>query len=201
MTKFLRNNEESGRSMVEMLGVLAIVGVLSIGGIAGYSKAMAKYKLNKTLDQVSMIITNVRTTFGNQYSYAGLDNSTAEKYDIVGNDLSHGTSGTSVALTNAFSGTVTIQALSDSTGTACATEVSDTTYCPYFKISYTKIPDQACTEIAMSDWGGSAASGLVSIAIGETTYSWTGDNKLPISLVTADSKCTGDNNTITWIYN
>ena len=27
---------ESGRSMVEMLGVLAIIGVLSIGGIAGY---------------------------------------------------------------------------------------------------------------------------------------------------------------------
>ena len=26
---------ESGRSMVEMLGVLAIIGVLSIGGIAG----------------------------------------------------------------------------------------------------------------------------------------------------------------------
>ena len=31
-----------GRSMIEMLGVLAIVGVLSVGGIAGYSKAMEK---------------------------------------------------------------------------------------------------------------------------------------------------------------
>ena len=40
-------SEQSGRSMVEMLGVLAIVVVLSIGGIAGYSKAMAKYKTNK----------------------------------------------------------------------------------------------------------------------------------------------------------
>ena len=30
-----------GRSMVEMLGVLAILGVLSVGGIAGYSKATA----------------------------------------------------------------------------------------------------------------------------------------------------------------
>ena len=27
--------KEKGRSMVEMLGVLAIIGVLSIGGIAG----------------------------------------------------------------------------------------------------------------------------------------------------------------------
>ena len=37
----------TGRSMVEMLGVLAIIGVLSVGAIAGYSKAMTKYKLNK----------------------------------------------------------------------------------------------------------------------------------------------------------
>ncbi len=37
----------TGRSMVEMLGVLAIIGVLSVGAIAGYSKAMMKYKLNK----------------------------------------------------------------------------------------------------------------------------------------------------------
>ena len=30
-----QNPSESGRSMVEMLGVLAVVGVLSVGGIAG----------------------------------------------------------------------------------------------------------------------------------------------------------------------
>ena len=45
-----------GRSMVEMLGVLAIVGVLSVGGIAGYSKAMNKYKLNKQAEQISTLI-------------------------------------------------------------------------------------------------------------------------------------------------
>ena len=38
---------ESGRSMVEMLGVLAIIGVLSVGGIAGYTMAMNKYKANE----------------------------------------------------------------------------------------------------------------------------------------------------------
>ena len=38
---------ESGRSMVEMLGVLAIIGVLSVGGIAGYTMAMNKYRANE----------------------------------------------------------------------------------------------------------------------------------------------------------
>ena len=41
---------ESGRSMVEMLGVLAIIGVLSIGGIAGYTMAMNRYRANEIID-------------------------------------------------------------------------------------------------------------------------------------------------------
>ena len=44
---------QSGRSMIDMLGVLAIIGVLSVGGIAGYSKAMEKWKINKTLEGYS----------------------------------------------------------------------------------------------------------------------------------------------------
>ena len=50
---------EHGRSMIEMLGVLAIVGVLSVGAIAGYSKAMMKYKLNKQAQQLNTIINAV----------------------------------------------------------------------------------------------------------------------------------------------
>ena len=44
---------ESGRSMVEMLGVLAIIGVLSVGGIAGYSLSMRRHRANGVVDLVS----------------------------------------------------------------------------------------------------------------------------------------------------
>ena len=47
---------ECGRSMVEMLGVLAIIGVLSVGAIAGYSKAMMKYKLNKFSESYNILL-------------------------------------------------------------------------------------------------------------------------------------------------
>ncbi len=50
---------ELGRSMVEMLGVLAIIGVLSVGAISGYSTAMTKYKLNKQTEQISQLINAV----------------------------------------------------------------------------------------------------------------------------------------------
>ncbi len=41
---------EYGRSMIEMLGVLAIIGVLSIGGLAGYTMAMNRHRANTVLD-------------------------------------------------------------------------------------------------------------------------------------------------------
>lgn len=60
MLRVARNDVCSvGRSMIEMLGVLAIIAVLTVGGIAGYSKAMQKYKINKMLDDYTMLTTNI----------------------------------------------------------------------------------------------------------------------------------------------
>ena len=51
--KFKKLKSQSGRSMVEMLGVLAIIGVLSVGGIAGYSLSMRRHRANGIADTVS----------------------------------------------------------------------------------------------------------------------------------------------------
>ncbi len=47
---------QSGRSMIEMLGVLAIIAVLSVGGIAGYSKAMQMWRSNIQKQMISEFI-------------------------------------------------------------------------------------------------------------------------------------------------
>lgn len=52
-------NNECGRSMIEMLGVLAIVGILSASGIAEFSKAMSKYKFDRSLATYTMFIQDV----------------------------------------------------------------------------------------------------------------------------------------------
>ena len=182
------NKEEAGRSMVEMLGVLAIVGVLSIGGISGYSKAMAKYKVNKTLDQVSMLVTNIRTTYGNQSAYTGLTPSALISYELVDREMYH--SSTS-KLVNPYNGNVTVAAA----GTG---DVS-------FTVTYEGLPREACASIASSNWGDSAASGLVSMQINDSDeHTWTtsGTYALPIPFSTAGTECsgTGNANKIKWTY-
>ena len=50
---------EGGRSMIEMLGVLAIIGVLTIGGLMGYRYAMNKHKANTILNDVSLAMADL----------------------------------------------------------------------------------------------------------------------------------------------
>ena len=81
------NEFSLGRSMIEMLGVLAIIGVLSVGGIAGYSKAMIKFKTNTLLQQISTIISNTQILYAQQKNPKGLDTETAIQMGIIPAEL------------------------------------------------------------------------------------------------------------------
>ena len=85
--KFLVDGVQCGRSMIEMLGVLAIIGVLSVGGIAGYSKAMIKFKTNTLLQQISTIISNTQILYAQQKDHEGLDTETAIQMGIIPAEL------------------------------------------------------------------------------------------------------------------
>ena len=141
--KTLYKSEQSGRSMVEMLGVLAIIGVLSVGGIAGYSKAMAKFKTSKALDQVSTTVANVRTLYSGQPNYSGLTTEIAIKMGAIGAEMLSGQSPTSAKVAyNAFNGEVTISATTVS-GRANAG----------FTLVFSGLSKEACVQMASSDWG------------------------------------------------
>ena len=142
--------EQSGRSMIEMLGVLAIVGVLSVGGIAGYSKAMEKFKINKTADQISQIVTNIRTLYAQQTTYAGLNTATAIQMGVTPDEL-----GSDTTLTNAFAGSIDIYA-----SPKTSTSSNDA-----FGILVCGISKEACVSLATMDWGSSYSSGLIAVQV------------------------------------
>lgn len=190
--KTLYKSEQSGRSMVEMLGVLAIIGVLSVGGIAGYSKAMAKFKTSKALDQVSTTVANVRTLYSGQPNYSGLTTAIAIQMGAIGAEMLSGQSPTSASTAyNAFNGSVTIS----------ATTVSGRKNAG-FKLVFSGLSKEACVQMASSDWGSGSGSGLVSVQAGAATAGTTAAGTLPLNLATAASGCNseGDTNKVTWVY-
>lgn len=157
-------NNEKGRSMIEMLGVLAIIGVLSVGGIAGYSKAMMKFKTNKTIDQIAMTVTNIRTLYAQQLNY---DITTADAYNMgvvddamVGEESCTGKDENkkcTATLKNAFGGSVFIKsAASGMQGTTTGA----------FLVTFAGLPREACVNIATNDWGSNYSSGLLGIGTG-----------------------------------
>jgi len=171
--KNLKIKNESGRSMIEMLGVLAIIGVLSVGGIAGYSKAMLRYKVNKSIEQVSLISQNVRSFFAAQRNYGGLDSpnrnntnglSLIKKAKLVPDEMIDESSSIvddDMSLThhifNAFGGGVVVW--NDNEGKSvegCKGNSACLENLKYFQINFFRLPQEACIELATQDWGGSA---------------------------------------------
>ena len=155
--------EQKGRSMIEMLGVLAIVGVLSVAGIAGYSKAMGKFKINKAMDQVSTLSSNIKTMYANAGSYKTVSNSEAISLTLFPEEMTKGctisngvASDASTCVRSGINGQVTIDKGDDNGNT--------------FTVKFDAVSKDACTAFASGEWGGS--SGFSGLAIG------TGDSAL-----------------------
>ena len=189
-TLLMTKNTQSGRSMIEMLGVLAIIGVLSVGGIVGYSKAMTKYRINKTIEQITLIAGNIRTFFGQQQNYleiycggscnsdgcqaySGIGNNGNPTYSFNGcpiikkakilpDEMIMVTDGKIMSITNPFGGWVNLEVVDKAkSGDSQA-----------FYILYT-IGDnmEACIELLSHDWSNANAQFiLVSSGPGNNYY-------------------------------
>lgn len=68
--------QESGRSMIEMLGVLAIMGVITVGAIGTITYAMRMQKQSSVNDQVYQIVLGIRQLLGEYDDFSNIDNST-----------------------------------------------------------------------------------------------------------------------------
>ena len=104
----VNNNNQNGRSMIEMLGVLAIIGMLSVGAIGGYTVAMQSFRSNEALDLIQKTSVQIRTTFNEKYtdlncavlkSIGILD----ERYVNAGGNCQNPPVGTSWTITSAMS--------------------------------------------------------------------------------------------------
>ena len=60
---------EQGRTMLEMLGVLAIMGIITYGAIAGINYGMSSYKVTQAYNEVQEIIQGVEDLYSWSKAY------------------------------------------------------------------------------------------------------------------------------------
>ncbi|MBR3510624.1 MAG: type II secretion system protein [Alphaproteobacteria bacterium] len=68
--------QESGRSMIEMIGVLAIMGIITAGAFVLISTAINTQKRSRVTDDVTAIVSGVRNLLGEYEDFSNIDNST-----------------------------------------------------------------------------------------------------------------------------
>lgn len=142
---------QSGRSMVEMIGVLAIVGVLSVGGIAGYVKASHQIRTNKIKDDISHLIANIRTVFYTQNNYKNLNETTVINSGIAPDYM---ISSDRTSLINRSKGSILVK--------SAKTEEDDE---GAFIIIFNGFDALTCREIASENWGSDIQTGFIGMTI------------------------------------
>lgn len=191
MKKHKKTLGQVGRSTIEMIGVLTIMAILTIVGIAGYSKAMPKYKMSKLADQTALIIANIRAAYSIKDNYTGLDtNAAIEMGTIPVEMVKKGQNGTKLVF-NVFGGRVFITPADDNKSVF---------------ITMAGLPTNACVYLASSDWGGQLGAGLISVAsavqeeefgVGvqlEENIGFSENKTLPLTPVRAAPGCSGAGN-------
>ena len=164
---------QSGRSMIEMLGVLAIVGVLSAGGIAGYSMAIESYKTQALIEKVHLISVTARNLC--RGNYAGISASMfTEMGKLKEEDFK-----------NPFGGNLTIAPDDVDSGYF----VIDTGY---------NTPPNACSDIVLADWG--AESVFAGVYVDWTISFSYSTNTYPASVASTASACKSGNRRMGWKF-
>jgi len=154
---------QSGRSIIEMLGVLAIVGVLSAGGIAGYSMAMQSYKTNALMEKINLIAMQTRKLYKGDYTNAKIQ-------DLID-------AGKITDASNPFGGDIEVRY--SGWGNTM------------FHVAADNIPAEACADLLLMDWGDSGVfEGVHMIGDSNLTFRYSAGT-WPVSASDAITACKG----------
>ena len=151
---------QNGRSMIEMLGVLAIIGVLSVGGFSLVSKVQENQRINETTDNLTSLARKARpvardyragdlcgaaacTSF-TEYLHYGMAYPEGMDYEVVDR-------------------TAQFRDRNDVVYSAFHNGVGNSVL---FVVSAKNLSEKMCIQLATSNYGSPASSGYMGINIG-----------------------------------
>lgn len=158
-------NNELGRSMIEMIGVIAIGGVLSVGGATGYGTLINRHRINQSIEQISLISSKLSLNGSEGNDYRNLSNYAAYKYNALPKEIiSDSCTSDACELRNPFSGSITISAANLGI-IESGTSSDDQAY----TIQYTGLSRKECASLATNNWGNSENSSFIGLVVGNVS--------------------------------
>jgi type II secretory pathway pseudopilin PulG len=145
---------QNGRSMIEMLGVLAIIGVLTVGGFNLVMKAQTHQKINEVTDNLTTLARKVRVVARDYTGSPGNLNSYVNTGKAFPDSLEY----TNTGFTDRNDATYNIQYISE--GGAIL-----------FVIGVSGLTTEMCMNMVNANYGNKATSGFVGMSIGDADIS------------------------------
>lgn len=187
---------QNGRSMIEMLGVLAVIGVLSVGGLSVFTKAQNEHKLS----QLIVDITNMSTTakkmackyddgYSNYNKFMGRSKKIPANWTYDEDNATKFTANT---------GEVVEFTYTQGSKTAEGKYISSK-----LEVEISNLKKQACIKLASNDFGKRRNTGLMGINVNSSGATYDADTTktgYPIPIAEATNKCNLEANTIRLYY-
>lgn len=138
---------ENGRSMIEMLGVLAIIGVMTVGGLNIIGRSRNSQQIGQLVSEVARVAMTVKkmaceydTAYGNYTNF--LYKSEAYSDELKYED-------------GKFIGPMDA-------------EITITGTMSYFEVNVADLSEDACIQLAGNDWGRKGTNGFLSVSAGSS---------------------------------
>ncbi len=168
----MKNMAQQGRSMIEMLGVLAIIGVITVGGYGLISKTQNNYQINQSLDQLaefSVRVRNIAREYIPEYDNKPGEAGKSDFNDFVYSAnaypetlIKHGVSGKTHFSTPYGHELTAIYAF-------CNEKDQCKNYAQYiisFNISDSDESEELCIQTLTNDWGSVSSNGFLGVVTG-----------------------------------
>ena len=132
----MMQKSQSGRSMIEMLAVLMIIGVLTISALAGINQVTRKFYIGKMHNDIHSISAEVVNLYAWQRSYPDSGTDGFQAILCAEGIFPDGCDADDVAY-NPFGGTYTV-----------TTDVGNQT----LTVEASGLPDSACEDLTIQEW-------------------------------------------------
>lgn len=123
---------ESGRSLIEMLGTIAIITMITVGGMTGAGYAMQSWRANTAADDIEQAVLGVQDLYSWQKDYTGLSMSKICQNDVLSRDCIDNDH-----WDNPFGGTMKVDVINSGEN---------------FKITLTEVPAASCRNLVSRSW-------------------------------------------------
>lgn len=155
---------EKGRSMVEMLGVLAVIGVMTVGGLNIISRSRNAHEIGQLVSEVSKIAMTAKKMACEYDEEYGSYTLFLYKSEAYSDSLEYENG----VFTGPMDAQITI------TGDKSS-----------FTVSASDLSEDACIQMAGNNWGTKGTNGFLGVCVGEQACNPTSDAQMELNVASA----------------